>query len=361
MQRDEKMEAYIDCLAMQNTSAKDYVLNLFERYDILVLCEREHAETTQYNLIYDIISDPRFIDQIGTVFTEVGVSNSCDLVNSFIHNSNLSGQEVEEYLLKIIRNNDFYPLWEKKNYPDFIKKIHYLNKSLTKKEQISVYPSDMPFSWNSISNKKQYEHFIRDTVDTEIRDSIIGTQIRDKISEIRNKTPEKKKHLIILNAYHSWFNPSCAAWWIKQAYPTQTVNVLNSKAYGEGEHLVDDGKWDAAFALANKNNIGFDLKSTPFGETPFQKYSLHAETARQMQDYFDGFVFYEPVENHILSWGYPNFIDKNFEKEMKRRNQIYYGKLITFFIGSTKKYYNTVKEKPYNNLDMLIKQRNKWK
>jgi hypothetical protein len=41
---------------------------------------------------------------------EAGVSNSSDLVNSFIQNSGLSEQEVDEYLLKIIISNDFYPL-----------------------------------------------------------------------------------------------------------------------------------------------------------------------------------------------------------------------------------------------------------
>jgi hypothetical protein len=360
--KNKQIETYVDYLTTQNTSAKDYILNLFEKYDIVFLCERDHAEHTQYDFIYDIVSDTRFIEQAGSVFMEVGVSNSYNLLDFFLHNPNFSDKEIEEFLLKIIRNNDFYPLWEKKNYPDFIKKLYYLNKSLAKRDQIDVYPSDIPFSWNSVSNRKQYKQFMRDTIDTEIRDSIIGVQIRNKITEIRENTEKRKKFLIILNAYHSWFKPTCAAWWIKQAYPMQTSNVLiHSRCYNSEDYLIDDGKWDAAFSVINKSNIGFDFNGTPFGNTPFKKYSLHAETTEKMQDYFNGFVFYEPIEKHLLSWGYPNFVDENFEKEMKRRNQIYYGKWITFFIGSTKKYYNTVKEKSYNNLDKLIQQRDKWK
>ena len=43
---------YVNFLETQNTSAKDYVLELFKKFDVVVLCERNHGEMTQYDLIY---------------------------------------------------------------------------------------------------------------------------------------------------------------------------------------------------------------------------------------------------------------------------------------------------------------------
>jgi hypothetical protein len=63
---DSKFDKYVSFLNTQNTSAKDYVLQLFEKYNIVILCERDHRDMTQYNLIYDIVSDERFLG--GNIF-----------------------------------------------------------------------------------------------------------------------------------------------------------------------------------------------------------------------------------------------------------------------------------------------------
>ena len=63
---------YANFLEKQNTSAKDYILDLFKKYDIVILCERQHSETTQYDLIYNVVSSPYFQKNVGNIFTEVG-------------------------------------------------------------------------------------------------------------------------------------------------------------------------------------------------------------------------------------------------------------------------------------------------
>jgi hypothetical protein len=37
----------------------------FEKYDIVVLCERNHAEFSQYELIYNIVSYELFMEFLG--------------------------------------------------------------------------------------------------------------------------------------------------------------------------------------------------------------------------------------------------------------------------------------------------------
>ena len=44
----------------QEQTPVEYTLSLFGKYDIVVLCERAHPETTQYNMIFELVSDKRF-------------------------------------------------------------------------------------------------------------------------------------------------------------------------------------------------------------------------------------------------------------------------------------------------------------
>ena len=82
---DKKIDKYIDFLKKNNSSAKDYVLDLFKKNDLVILCERDHRENTQYDFISDLISDPRFVKNVGNVFTEIGMSNLNPELNNFIH------------------------------------------------------------------------------------------------------------------------------------------------------------------------------------------------------------------------------------------------------------------------------------
>jgi len=361
---DNKLTEYVDFLQTQNTSAKDYVLGLFDKYNIVVLCERHHAEMTQYDLIFDIVSDSRFTSQGGQIMMEVGVSNLEERLNAFLQNDTLSDEKVEYNILNIIRYNDYYPLWEMTNYPVFIKKLHNLNKTLPQKEKITIHPVDLPFSWTDITSKKQYKIIMVSTDLT--RDDIMGEQMQKIIEE----NPDKK-FLIIMNAYHSWFVPEKygASWWVKNAAGEKAVNVLLSNTWVGT--LTDEGKWDAAFKMANKENLGFDLENTPFGQTDFLKYFFKGgfvfkidtllKNHNKMQDFYHGYVFYKPIEQHILSFGYPNYISGNFKKEMNRRVKIAWGNFDAI-LGKYKirNFYNKVRAKQYHDIDKLIKQRDKW-
>lgn len=48
------------------------MLSLFKTHDIVIICERDHRDITQYELYLDIISDPYFTSNVGVLFTEVG-------------------------------------------------------------------------------------------------------------------------------------------------------------------------------------------------------------------------------------------------------------------------------------------------
>lgn len=52
-------------------SPKDYIFKLFDKSDIVVLGERDHRDSIQYNFILDLLADSRFAERVGHVYTEV--------------------------------------------------------------------------------------------------------------------------------------------------------------------------------------------------------------------------------------------------------------------------------------------------
>ena len=65
---DIKIDKYIDFLKHNNNQAKEYILDLIENNDLVILCERDHRENTQYKFLKELMSDPRFIKNVGNIF-----------------------------------------------------------------------------------------------------------------------------------------------------------------------------------------------------------------------------------------------------------------------------------------------------
>ena len=143
----------------------------------------------------------------------------------------------------------------------------------------------------------------------------------------------KKKALVILNTYHGYTHipkylpyptePSIysVAEYIYKTFPNSTKGISIHGISNSGE-LVANGKWDAAFKFTGNKNVGFDLKNTPFGNTKFDLY-VFGESDYESVNFdfiFDGFVFYEPVENFEMIYGIPGiFEDEAFVAEFHRR------------------------------------------
>ena len=111
-----KIEEYVDFINDCNTSPVDYVMGLFDRYDVVILGERDHRDTTQYDLIEQIMADPRFIDQVGLIMTEIGVYNMTGTVDCIVNASYASDREFETALWDAYQNLDYTPLWENTNF-----------------------------------------------------------------------------------------------------------------------------------------------------------------------------------------------------------------------------------------------------
>ena len=140
----EEIKPLVNYIEQNNISPVDYVMDLFEKYDVVVIGERSHMDMTQYDLINQIVSDPRFIAKVGHVFHEVGGYNMTDELNAILKGTYPDETEFDMELVKVIFNMNFMPLWDKTNYTKFLKDVYLVNKNLPLKEKISVTPTEFP-------------------------------------------------------------------------------------------------------------------------------------------------------------------------------------------------------------------------
>jgi len=332
---NKAIDKYVQFLKSNNQSPVDYVMNLFGKYDIVILCERTHAEMTQYDFIHNLISDKRFSEQVGHIFTETGTSSMRPTVESFLTDTTLDEKAVEERLGHIFRNLSYYPHRETTNYYELLQKVHQLNRNLSADRMIHIYPSDMPFSWDEMTVAK-YREFHRELGQ---RDKIMVDQIADKFDTIYNSANPRKKAMVVMNYRHAFPHLKITmgrrtrefenvGGFLMAYYPKMVANVMINSVkilMGSTDNKIEmsalqDGKWDAAFAALGNPDAGFDFANSPFGNDSFDYFPVPSQY--RYRDVFTGFVFHKPLEEHKMSDGIPNIVDAAFANELIRRYQI---------------------------------------
>ncbi|MGX5690365.1 hypothetical protein [Arcticibacter tournemirensis] len=377
---------YVNFLNQQNTSAKDYILGLFKKYDVVILCEREHPEITQYDLIYDVVSSPYFQKNVGTIFTEVGSYSNRKNTLGFTK-TKFTNDSLKQLRQAEVYRNGFFPMWNNTNFYNFTGKLNSLNNRLRKNGQINLLTcgSKNPTSGErkSLEGMKKYvrENFVG-------RDSLMASYIIQSYDSIcKNST--RKKALVIMNYRHAFSKNllsggSNVGTFIFDRYPGKVANVyINHVAYtdkaderqkdkpkvfqGSQQVPIQDGKWDASFKIAGKENIGFDFTDSPFGK---EHLDIWADTTAnyRYQDIFTGFVFYLPLEKHKISFGVKNFFyGVNFEEMVNEWNLFYKAlgkneekKYSPEFQDAVTKEASTIRVMEYSDLKKYEEIINKW-
>lgn len=305
---------YVDYLKNNRQDINDYVMGLFEKYDYVVLCERHHQDMTQYDMIYDLVTDSRFADKVGVVFTEIGCAESRDAYRTFVETTFQDDASVEKGLASfLMENQSVHLLWPNTNWFSFLKKMYYFNHDREKKVEI------MFADRNWIDRTELTK---RDSV---MADNIIKTIESDSL----------KKSLIIMNYRHAFFTPGNCGGYIQRRFPGKVANVminnlkidLLSLALGKEIARPDlrYGEWDVAFEQMPTDAFAFDLKDSPFGKDNFDYFPLPwaMENGMQYQDMFNGFIYYKALSDFRLSIGFNHLFDpENIAKLEEREKQL---------------------------------------
>ncbi|MCL1934031.1 MAG: hypothetical protein FWF53_09520 [Candidatus Azobacteroides sp.] len=326
-QFNEKLEPYIHFLKNEKPlSAKDYILSLFKNNDIVILCERDHREMTQYNLFLDIMSDPYFVNHVGVVFTEVGARNLNPGLDIFLQTEDLSKEEIDKQVLIFQRNCEF-PLWEKPNFSNFIKGIHQINQSLRSDKKIQMYPTDILY----VEGEETTDKYMGMLENAMVRDSLMADFIIDTFDQMKKDNP-KSKALVIMNYRHAYrydiaydegkMNINTGRFLFNK-YPGRVANVrINGYNNIEKMEAVNDGKWDAAFQAVNLEDAGFNFNGSPFGDDRFEDWPYY-KNDYTYKDMFTGFVFYMPIEKFELGMGVPYLMEDGFYDEYVKRDSLF--------------------------------------
>ena len=322
-----KIEEYVDFINDCNTSPVDYVMGLFDRYDIVILGERDHRDTTQYDLIEQIMSDPRFIDQVGLIMTEVGVYNMTGTVDCIVNASYASDREFETALWDAYQNLDYTPLWENTNFHQYLCSVYRINKRLPTEKKLHISCTDVPFSWHQTEGltHEQFQDFLHIW---DYKDIVMGNNALTELYKLFDGPDPRKKALIIFNSPHSFLTgPNSrpapyAGQIIAERFPGRVANVAINWAKRRNGYrgLTQNGKWDAAFAACGNKSIGFDLAGTPFGEDRFDLRPGYFKKRLEYKEVYTGFIFYKPVGEWVFGIGIPNMADAGFVDELVRRD-----------------------------------------
>lgn len=328
---------YVNFLATHQTNPVDYVMHLFDKYDIVIIAERDHRETTQWDFIYDLVSDPRFINRVGNMFTEYGSVYLQPQLEAFFNADQLDTQAIINMM------HNFMPAeegWDHNNFYNFLIKLYQLNKTLTNAQKIHLYFSDEPASWDGLTTKYRYQIFYGmpgagDFINP--RDRIMAMRIYTKLQDIMNSTAQRKKALVIMNSRHGFgyikqlvqykdiknyiYIGQNTGGYLMKWLPDKVANIMmNTMGMGHGgtEQLIQQGKWDAAFLVMGNKPTGFDFANSPFGEDIFD-YGQIPSTWGKYQDIFTGMIFYAPLKDHELYLNIPNFYDPAYKKLVIQR------------------------------------------
>lgn len=329
-----EIDAYVAFLAdADRMSPVDYVLGLFNEADVVVLCERFHPEVTQYDLILQIISDPRFIERVGHVFTEIGTITAAPEIERFLTAEGLTDADRDAWRMRIYRDFSEEVFWGRFNYYDMLGRVYDLNQTLPRDRKVHIHPVGLPFTWRGMT-RQAYRAYMSSKGD---RDRRMAQHVVEGLRQIAASQARPARALVIMNYRHAFPHLvfpngdtlANTTGYLLEKLAGRVHNVmLNSVAITGGRSdadmeigLVREGRWDAAFAVTGNRPVGFDFAGSPFGADSFDFFPFGTD-GLTYADMFTGFVFYEPVSRHRHVDGVPGIVDDAFALELRRRMEI---------------------------------------
>ncbi len=314
----QTVEEYVDYIQTKGMDPKEYIFEAFKKHDVVILGERDHRDTTQYDFILDVLADPRFINGVGYVYTEVGVVNRTDEANRLIKGNYASYEDFYSAFVQFYRNMDYEILWEKYNASKFILGLYATNKELPAEKKITWGLTDRPWDWaKAVYEGGEYSY---STVYGN-RDKIMA----DNFLEMFRAQPlrdGKRKALLITNAPHAVKGKLAGrekkeGYYITKELGEKRVKVILMNWYdfiGEDE-LFADGAWDAAFERTGCKPVAVDFHDSPFGRIKQKNWGRWNKIA-------DGMIFYVPFYMFVSVIGVPGIFGDDFIEEYKRRRLI---------------------------------------
>lgn len=329
-------KSYVNFLKKQKTSPVDYVIGLFDKYDIVVLCERAHPEMTQWDFIYDVIRNPKFINKVGNVFTEYGQVGMQDYINKFMATDSLDANEIHKRIIHIMHNMPVWPSWTNFNLYKYLDRLYHLNQTLLPENRIQHHFTDAAVDWSAIKTKNDYKNYQEKFI--MVRDEIMAKTIIVEMNKLSKTSIKRPKCLVVMNYRHAMdltdrlpdVKRVNTYEFLKDSFGNRAANVLINSSILTLVPIAN-GVWDAAFEKNGNKQLGFNFQGSPFGFSMFELYPINffrnvskLNSSLRYRDVFTGFVFINPIKDQYWQEYTPDYFE-GFKDEYIRRSACVYG------------------------------------
>jgi len=286
----------------------NYVMQLFDKYNIVILCERWHPECTQWEFFSKIVLNDTFATKVQNVFTEIGNFQNQEQLVSFMNTRFSTEADLQRATAEIAREGGgSWPIWANTNFYDFIFHLHRYNEAKDSLNRINLFFTD-DFNWDKISTPAQYDSLMR----ADDPDSIMAYHVINQFNKLANK-----KCLVITNTRHAWNIGTNEAAYIFSKYPDQTAVVLINFTT-QMLYPAMNGTLDAA-ALEIPDSIwAIDFKKCPLGNTHWDLFPLNKFNRLTYKDFFAGMVYCKHPSKWERSINYPFILDNYRDTLLKR-------------------------------------------
>ncbi len=318
---------YVAFLKQEQATPVDYVIDLFDRYDVVVLCERPHPEKSQWEFIYEVVQDPRFVERVGHVFTEYGQVGMQAYLDDFMATDGLDDSEIQKRVVHIMRDWAVWPAWTHTNFYTYLTQLYAFNQSQPRDRRIQHHFTDTPANWSELTTAEDYQAYRRSLGN---RDEQMAQSVIEKMGQLAESGSTPPKCLVVMNYRHGFDltgrHPKAKRLntyeFLKDALGNRTANILlNTRVLLIVP--IAGGVWDVAFEETGNRPAGFDFKESPFGNDPFDMFPFlpSIKGKLQYQDVFTGFVFTHPLDDQYFQKGIPGYFE-GFEEEVQRRAKL---------------------------------------
>lgn len=294
----------IDYLKNRGNNPGTYLIESFEKYDVIFLAE-EHIIKQNLVFVQDLIPE-LYKNGIYILGMEFGASEDQSTLDSLI-NAPAYNEELAKKLMF-----DYNVAWAFKEYVDIYKKTWELNQTLPHDApKFRVINLSYQYNWEAFDGSRTPESmkkvFYKGTAD-KFRADLIEENIINK----------NQKMLALVGTPHAYTRYATAVfnynsdnfmmyddYWLGnrlyKKYPTRVFSIMLHQAFSANRN--GNFEWVSPAngnieMLMKENNfapVGFDLIKSPIGKlTDSSNYSVGYEDFT-MEQLFDGYIFLKPL------------------------------------------------------------------
>jgi hypothetical protein len=317
--------AFVNYVKQQGSEPKTFLLDALSKY-LLVIYGEIHRRKVSWDFLSSVIFDPKFHENVGTVFVEMPVYQQSEFDRFY------ASEELNtEILLEIFRSMQVNGWYDKGEY-EFLINIWKLNQTLPIEKKIRVVSTDEQAPWKLLQTSKDFKKYEKKQADR-------NTRMADVIEHTIKTKTDKRNCLFTVGYMHAYKSHvpggfssakgqepalSAGAQLVKRLSEKNVFIVFQHVPMGTNFGalgFIRQGLFDAVFEKMGNRPVGFQLAGSPFGAEPFDadyQMSFDKRTGN-FADNFDGYIFLQPIKDEDSDYLLYEVISEKFIEEMKRR------------------------------------------